>query len=98
MSVENLFLFFLACGAATFPLSLVLMRWFASFAPSTSLSRRIERSYEPALSLSLVIWIVGALAFYAVALRSAHQPADGRVPQRARRPGSSIADIDSWHR
>lgn len=68
MSVENLFLFFLACGAVTFPLSLVLVRWIASFAPNASLSRRIERSYEPALSLSLVVWIVGALIFYVAAL------------------------------
>ena len=68
MSVENLFLFFLACGAATFPLSLVVVRWISSFAPNASLSRRIERSYEPALSLSLVIWILGALIFYVVAL------------------------------
>ncbi len=68
MSVETLFLFFLACGAATFPLSLVLVRWISSFAPDASLSRRIERNYEPALSLSLVIWILGALTFYVVAL------------------------------
>lgn len=68
MSVENLFLFFLACGAATFPLSLVLLRWIASLAPNASLSRRFERSYEPALSLSLVVWVVGALIFYVIAL------------------------------
>ena len=68
MSVETLFLFFLACGAVTFPLSLVLARWIASLAPNASLSRRIERSYEPALSLSLVVWIVGALIFYVAAL------------------------------
>ena len=68
MSVENLFLFFLACGAATFPLCLVAVRWISSFAPDASLSRRIERNYEPALSLSLVIWILGALTFYVVAL------------------------------
>lgn len=68
MSVENLFLFFLACGAATFPLVLVLVRLVASVAPDSDLSRRIERSYEPALSLSLVVWIVGALIFYVIAL------------------------------
>ena len=68
MSVETLFLFFLACGAATFPLSLVLVRWIASFAPNASLSQRIARSYEPALSLSLVVWIVGAMIFYIIAL------------------------------
>jgi hypothetical protein len=68
MSVENLFLFFLACGAATFPLALVLVRLVASFAPGSRLSRRVERSYEPALSLSLVVWIVGALIFYVIAL------------------------------
>jgi hypothetical protein len=68
MSVENLLLYFLACGAATFPLGLVLVRWFASFAPDTRLSRRIERSYEPAFSLAIVVWIVGALIFYVVAL------------------------------
>ncbi|MGD9878828.1 MAG: hypothetical protein AB7F22_10090 [Reyranella sp.] len=73
MSVENLFLYFLACGAATFPLGLVLVRWIASLAPNASLSRRIERAYEPALSLSLVIWILGALIFYVVALHIERQ-------------------------
>ncbi|MFO1161530.1 MAG: hypothetical protein U1E60_22015 [Reyranellaceae bacterium] len=68
MSVENLFLYFLACGAATFPLGIMLVRWIVSFAPNTTLSRRIERSYEPALSLSLVIWIIGAMIFYVIAL------------------------------
>ena len=68
MSVENLFLYFLACGAVTFPLGLTLVRWIASFAPNTTVSRRIERSYEPVLSLSIVVWIVGALIFYVIAL------------------------------
>jgi hypothetical protein len=68
MSVENLFLYFLACGAATFPLGITLVRWIASLAPNTTLSRRIERSYEPALSLSIVIWVVGAMIFYVIAL------------------------------
>ena len=68
MSVESLFLFFLACGAMTFPLTLSAVYFAASLSPAERRSSRIGSTFETALSLSVVIWIVGALLFYAIAL------------------------------
>jgi hypothetical protein len=67
MNVEDLFLYFLACGAATFPLTLLAVHLGRSLrgrgGPAAG------GALERALTLSLVIWIVGALVFYAVAVR-----------------------------
>lgn len=68
MSVGTLALFFLACGAATFPLTLMALRYAASLQPDSRLARRLGNGFETALSLSFVIWLAGALAFYAIAL------------------------------
>jgi hypothetical protein len=68
MSIENLFLFFLACGALTFPLTLSALYFAASLSPARRRSPRLAASLETAISLSLVVWIVGTLLFYAVAL------------------------------
>lgn len=68
MTVGTLALLFLACGAATFPLMLIAVRYLASLSPAGPISRRIDRGFETALGLSLVIWIAGALVFYAIAL------------------------------
>ena len=68
MKMENLLLYFLACGAMTFPLTLSAVYLVRSLRGG----RRKEDSggpYERALSVSLVVWIAGALAFYAVALQ-----------------------------
>ena len=68
MSLGTLALFYLACGAATFPLTLMAVRCAASLSPAGRLSRKIGNSFEAALTLSLVVWVVGALTFYAIAL------------------------------
>jgi len=73
MTIEKLFLLFLACGAATFPLSLVALRCTASLAPETRLSRKLTGNFEAALTLSILIWLVGALVFYLVELEREHQ-------------------------
>lgn len=73
MSVENLFLFFIACGAATFPLTLIAVRMLASLSPAGRLAQRIDSSFEKALTTSIIIWIVGALVFYTVALHIERQ-------------------------
>jgi hypothetical protein len=73
MTIETLFLLFLACGAATFPLSLVALRYAASLAPESRLSRKLTGNFEAALSLSVLIWLVGTLAFYVIALELEHQ-------------------------
>jgi thiol:disulfide interchange protein len=68
MSVGTLFLFFLACGAATFPLSLVALRGAAALSPNGRWAQKVRDSFEAAFSLALVVWIVGALVFYVTAL------------------------------
>jgi hypothetical protein len=68
MSVEYLFLFFIACGAATFPLTLMALRTIASLSPASRIAHKIDNSFEKALSVSIMVWIVGALIFYVVAL------------------------------
>jgi hypothetical protein len=73
MTLGNFVLFFLACGAATFPLTLVAVRYAASLSPASGFAQRIGRGFEAALSLSFVIWVLGALVFYAVALQIERQ-------------------------
>ncbi len=68
MSVEYLFLFFIACGAATFPLTLMALRCIASLSPAGRIAHKIDNTFEKALSVSIMVWIVGALVFYVVAL------------------------------
>ena len=68
MSVESLLLFFLACGAMTFPLTLSAVYFVASLSPAGRRWPRLGQAFETALSLSLVIWIVGSLLFYGIAL------------------------------
>jgi len=68
MSLENLFLYFLACGAMTFPLTLSAVYFVASLSPAGRRWPRLGEAFETALSLSLVIWIVGGLLFYGIAL------------------------------
>jgi hypothetical protein len=73
MTMAHLVLFFLACGAATFPLTLIALRYATSLAPASNFSQRIGRGFEAALSLSFVIWIAGALVFYVIALQIERQ-------------------------
>jgi hypothetical protein len=73
MTMAHLVLFFIACGAATFPLTLIAVRYAASLSPASAFSQRVGRGFETALSLSFVIWIVGALVFYSIALHIERQ-------------------------
>jgi hypothetical protein len=68
MSVETLLLFFLACGAATFPLTVSALYFAGSLSSAGRRRPRLGSTFETALSLSLVVWILGALLFYTVAL------------------------------
>jgi len=67
MSLENLFLYFLACGAMTFPLTLSAVYLVRSMLGRGG--RAEGNAMEHALTLSLVVWIAGALAFYAMAVQ-----------------------------
>jgi hypothetical protein len=73
MTLGTLILYFLAGGAATFPLTLAVVHYAASLSPASVLSQKIGRGFETALSLSFVIWLLGALVFYAIALQIERQ-------------------------
>ena len=83
MAVGHLFLYFLACGAATFPLTLIVLRLLAGLSASGRLARRIDASFEKALTISFIVWVLGAFAFYIVALHLERQKqcADQRTTQ-----------------
>jgi hypothetical protein len=68
MGVETLFLFFIACGAASFPLTLMAVRLVASLSPGGRIAQKADSTFEKALTASIIVWIVGALIFYAIAL------------------------------
>jgi hypothetical protein len=69
MAVEHLFLYFLACGAATFPLTLSAIYVGRSLWGRAGSTTGTAGAFERALTFSLVIWIIGALVFYAVAVQ-----------------------------
>jgi hypothetical protein len=68
MMIEYFLLFFLACGAVTFPLTLMAVRYVASLSPAGRIARKIDDTFEKALTISIMVWIVGALTFYGIAL------------------------------
>jgi hypothetical protein len=68
MAIGHILLFFLACGAATFPLTLIAVRVLASLSPGSRISRKIDDTFEAALTISVLVWLVGAFVFYGVAL------------------------------
>ncbi len=83
MAIGHLLLFFLACGAATFPLTLIVLRLLAGLSSSGKLARRIDASFEKALTISFIVWVLGAFAFYVVVLHVERQKqcADQRTTQ-----------------
>jgi hypothetical protein len=68
MAIGHLLLFFLACGVATFPLTLIAMRVVASLAPGGRIARKLDDTFEKALTASIVVWVLAA--FVSTALRS----------------------------
>ena len=68
MTIGNLLLYFLACGVAAFPLTLIGMRVVASLSPGSRIARKLDDTFEAALTISLVVWLLGAFVFYGVAL------------------------------
>lgn len=73
MSLGDLLLYFLACGAMTFPVSLSLLSWVIPRVAPARVPARFAKRVEEALSLSLIVWIAGAMVFYAVALHLERQ-------------------------
>jgi hypothetical protein len=68
MNLEHLFLYFLASGAVTFPLTLSAVYLGRAVLGGGRDAGR-GGAFERALSLSLVVWIVGSLVFYALAVQ-----------------------------
>jgi hypothetical protein len=68
MTIGHLLLYFLACGVATFPLTLIAMRVAASLSPGGRIARKLDETFEAALTVSLIVWLLGAFVFYGVAL------------------------------
>ena len=83
MTIEYLLLFFLACGVATFPLTLIAMRVVASLSPGGRIARKLDDTFETALTVSVIVWLLGAFVFYGVALYMERQKdcADQRTTQ-----------------
>lgn len=83
MTLGELTLIFLACGAATLPLSIVTLQFVVSLSSRNGESGEVVRVFDRAVEFSVFIWIVGGLAFYFCALTIEHQKpcADQRTNQ-----------------
>ena len=68
MTIGQFLLYFVACGVATFPLMLIGMRVVAALSPGSRIARKLDETFEAALTISIVVWLLGAFVFYAVAL------------------------------
>jgi uncharacterized membrane protein YvlD (DUF360 family) len=68
MTIGHLLLYFLACGVATFPLALIAMRVVASLSPASRIARKLDATFEAALTISIIVWLLGAFVFYGVSL------------------------------
>lgn len=64
MTLGELALVYLACGAATLPLSIVALRFVISLSAPDGESREVDRIFDRAVDVSIFLWIVGGLAFY----------------------------------
>jgi len=64
MTLGGLTLIYLACGAATLPLSIVVLRFIVSLSAPNGEAREIDRVFDRAIDVSVFLWIVGGLVFY----------------------------------
>ena len=64
MTLGDLTLIYLACGAATLPLSIVVLRFIVSLSAPNGEAREIDHVFDRAIDVSVFLWIVGGLAFY----------------------------------
>ncbi|WP_422036474.1 hypothetical protein [Reyranella sp.] len=68
MSVLDVFLLYLACGAASFPLTIMLVRGTVSVAAPSRATPTFHRRLDSAMGWSITTWILGVFAFYVIAL------------------------------
>lgn len=64
MTLGELTLIYLACGAATLPLSIVALRVVVSLSAPTGELPAVDRVFDRAVDVSVFLWIVGGLGFY----------------------------------
>jgi hypothetical protein len=64
VTLETLILVYLACGAATLPLSIVVLRFFVSLSAAKGEAPQVDRVFDRAIDISVFLWIVGGMAFY----------------------------------
>ncbi|MDI1286938.1 MAG: hypothetical protein PSV46_21320 [Reyranella sp.] len=63
MTLGGLILIYLACGAATLPLSIVALRLVASLSIPKG-EQQVDGVFDRAIDISVFLWIVGGMAFY----------------------------------
>jgi hypothetical protein len=64
MTLGELTLIYLACGAATLPLSIMALRFVVSLSAPNGESREVDGVFDRAVDVSVFLWIVGGLGFY----------------------------------
>lgn len=101
MTLGGLILIYLACGAATLPISIVALRLFVSLSAPKGELPQVDRVFDRAVDVSVFLWIVGGLAFY---FCSAHierrkpcseQRTNQLTAECRRQLGASIAPVDA---
>lgn len=68
MAVLKVLLLYLACGAATFPITISLLRGAVSLTAPSRATPTFHRRLDSAMGWSITAWILGVFVFYAVAI------------------------------
>jgi hypothetical protein len=68
MNALTVFLLYLACGAATFPLTIMLVRGAVSVAAPARATPTFHQRLDNAMGWSITVWILGVFVFYATAI------------------------------
>lgn len=68
MDALTVFLLYLACGAATFPLTIMLVRGVVSVAAPARATPAFHQRLDNATGWSITVWILGVFVFYATAI------------------------------
>jgi hypothetical protein len=68
MDALTVFLLYLACGAATFPLTIMLVRGVVSVTAPARATPAFHQRLDNATGWSITVWILGVFVFYATAI------------------------------
>lgn len=100
MTLGGLILIFLACGAATLPLSIVALRFFVSLSAPKGETPQVDRVFDRAIDVSVFLWIVGGMAFYFIAAHierrkpCSEQRTNQLTAECRRQLGASMVPVD----